>query len=395
MGFIDFFKRLTEAKQQAQEPRVKETIEFHELENWLKVKEKKIKNKEKQTLDLIKEKIIFALEDLNKKVNTLENFDLNSRKDKEKIKAIVKENLNNYLYHIKRFIYNLQNLNEENFERFIMKTNAIFVDFDKRSYINYQKATFLIGKEMAATKESTKELSKYLKKAFDEHKKIIDDSKTFEEIKSEFKQLTETKKNLEILESRIKKIEKRIEAIKEKNEKLLIDIEKIKKTTDYIENSKKKQEIKQLEQELGEEVLKLKSMIDFKALSNIFHISEKEMKIIKAHKEDFKNLFQKDNGSEIDRLLNESKLSNEKTSGQLEHIKAKKQKQSEIEKTIKKDQAEKLLLEVNEAKLELLRLEDEKQKELKSHEKLKIKKQQSKDPIKQKLDRFNLVVSDN
>jgi len=60
---------------------------------------------------------------------------------------------------------------------------------------------------------------------------------------------------------------------------------------------------------MKKEIHRLKTMIDFKALSNIFHAS-KQMSIVKEHRESFVSAFQNDDEA-ILRLLDEAKMSNE------------------------------------------------------------------------------------
>ena len=79
----------------------------------------------------------------------------------------------------------------------------------------------------------------------------------------------------------------------------------------------------------------LKGMINFKALSNVFHVSEKEMNLIKRYKEDFQALFEKDDGAEILRLFNEANLNNDLVLAKINQIKEKKE-EIKINKIIKK-----------------------------------------------------------
>ena len=86
------------------------------------------------------------------------------------------------------------------------------------------------------------------------------------------------------------------------------------------------------EEEIKKEISELRQIIDFKALSNFFHIFEEKMEIIKSYKDNFLEEFKRDKASKILNLLNESKLNNEKIN---EKIKKIQNKEKDIEKNKK------------------------------------------------------------
>lgn len=392
MNLINFLKKIV-GKHRTKDSKIEERITFNEVGVWIENKRNEIKDKEKEIFVLIKNRTTIVLEELNGKIKVLEGVDLGSKKAEDKIKLIVKENLNNYVDHIKEFIIYMGDLKEEELDKIIYRINNIFSDFDKKSYINYQKATFLIGKEMATVKESTINLSKYFKKVFDKNKDIIDSSKMLSFIKLKLKQIDETNEIIHRTDERIKTLDSKITSTKEKNKKILDIIEKIKRSESYIENLNKQEKIKLGEKELEKEIYKLKEMIDFKALGNIFHINKKEMGIIKAHKEGFQTTLQKDSGASILNLLDGAKLNNETITSKIKQINSKKEEMTKIISSIKKDETEELLVEMKKIKLEIEKLNNEKEKELKVHKKLKTKREEVIDLIKQKLNELNVIIS--
>ena len=74
--------------------------------------------------------------------------------------------------------------------------------------------------------------------------------------------------------------------------------------------------------------------MDFKSLTNFFHSFEKEMKTIKALKENFKENFQKTNGEAIISLIQEAKLQD---IGIIKKIGEIKERKKEIENTVFSD----------------------------------------------------------
>jgi hypothetical protein len=388
MGFLDFLKSKKESEK---EP---EKLAFNDIENWFNNKEKETKNKEKQILNSINQQTQASIKELKEKLEILENFDLESRKDKDKIKAIVKENWTNYIYYVKKFIESLENLTEQNLGNFATKANRIFFDFDKKSYMNYQKATILIGKEMAAVKNHIMDLSKYLKRKFDENQETIDLSKNLTSLKTTLNQLNYINKTSSQTQEKITNLDKQATEIKEKNKKLQDEINKIKQTQEHLENLKKQENIEALKTEIDQEVIKLRDMINFKALSNVFHVVKEKHDIVKAHKEDFAKHFHKDNGASILELINETKSSDNTIQDKIKEINNKKQDIAKIQETLGKDKTQPLLLEIENINLELEKLNLEKQQELKSHERFKTKNQEIKNTIKDKLKEFDVIVVD-
>lgn len=386
MKFIEFFKKL--AKKEVETPKT-EKISFNKIEDWLEGKKRQHKNKEKEILSLINNKIREVVKNLNEKVKTLENIDINEKKEEDRIKAIVKENLNNYIKYVKDFTEKIDNLKPENLEKFIPEINKIFINFDKKSYLSYHKATFLVGKEMESTKEDISEFFKYSKALFDENKDFFDKSKLISFIGLNLSRINETAENTNKINEIISSLDAKIIDNKELINKILKDIEKIKKSSDYAENLKKQQEIRLIEKELEKEIYALKEMINLKVLANFFHDSEKEMNIIKTHKENFQIAFQKDNGESILNLLDKARLNNKLISDKIKYINNKKEiiKNAEF-----KDEIGELLSEINKIKLDIDRLDNEKIKEMKKYEKLKLNKEEVINSLKSELEKLNVVV---
>jgi hypothetical protein len=411
MGFIDFLKKLIEKNRIEESERETENVAFDEVGDWVENKEKEIKDKEKEVFVLIKDRAALFVKGLDEKVRVLENIDIESKKVEERIKLIVRGNLNKYIDHVKSLIENIDNLKEkekeekeekpgekeekeEKLEKFIIRINKIFSDFDKKSYMSYQKATFLIGKEMGDIKKGIIDFSKYLTKTFDKNKDIIDSSKIISFIKLKLKQIDVNNKTIDRADERIKFLDKKTKDINEKIKKILEEIEKIKRSESYVENLKKQEEIKSDEKELEREIYKLKEMIDFKILGNIFHVDGKKMNIIKSHKEGFQTAFQKDGGVNILRLLDEAELNNEAISAKIKQLNDKKEEIIKNKATIKKNEIEDLLAEIKNIKLEIEKLNNEKAKELKRCERLKISREKIINSIKQELAKINVIISD-
>jgi len=395
MELVDFFKKIIRKNIVKETKRKTEKVNFNELGNLVENKIKEIEDREKEIFILIKDKQSIVIKELNEKIRVLENIDVESKKAEDHIKAIVRGNLNNYIGYVKGFIDNLDNLEEENLEKFIDRINMIFLDLDKKSNISYQKATFLIGKEIAVVKETIINFSKYLRKLLNENKDIIDSSRIIFSIKSKLKNIDETNEIIDKIDENITTLDGRIKNIKESDKKFLEEIEKIKKSKSYIENLKKQEEIKLDEKELEKEVYKLKEIIDFKALAGIFHTDEKKMIVIKEHKKNFQVNFQEDNGARILSLIDEAELNNKSILTKIKEINDRKEKIIKNTEKIKKNETEELLFKTEEIKLEIEKLNNEKTKDLKKYEKLKTNRKEIINSMKQEFSKINVEVFDS
>ncbi len=395
MELVDFFKKIIRKNIVKERKRKTEKVNFNELGNLVENKIKEIEDREKEIFVLIKDKQSIVIKELNEKIRVLESIDVESKKAEDHIKVMVRGNLNNYIVYVKGFIDNLDNLKEDNLEKFIDRVNMIFLDFDKKSNMSYQKATFLIGKEMAVVKETIINFSKYLRKLLDGNKVIIDSSKTIFSIKSKLKNIDETNEIIDKIDESITVLGGRIKNIKESDKKILKDIEKIKKSKSYIENLKKQEEIKLDEKELEKEVYKLKEIIDFKALAGIFHTDGKKMVVVKEYKKNFQVTFQEDNGARILSLINEAELNNKSILTKIKEINDRKEKIIKNTEKIKKNETEELLFKTEDIKLEIEKLNNEKTKELKKYEKLKTSRKEIINLMKQEFSKINVEVFDS
>ena len=389
MGIFDFFKKITRNKVEEIE---KEKVAFSGIRNWIENKTKENEIKEKEIFVLVNEKISVFTDEIKEKVRVLESVDIESRKVEERVKSLVNENRKKYIESVETFIENLNNLENDKLEEFIGSITGIFSDFNKKSYMNYQKATILIGKEMAGIKDGLKAFSKDLIKIFDKNKDVLNLSKSISFIKLKLNQITQTDRILGGVNEEIMSLDEKITDKKEENKKLIEEIEKIKKSPSYLEHLNKQKKIKSLEEELKNDIFSLKQLLDFKALANFYHSFEKEMNVLKEYKENFKQAFQKDSGKNILSLLNESKLNNETTSEKIKQIKSKTEEIEKNKQGIKKDETQELYSKTTKIILEIGDLKTEKAREERRYERHKANEEESIDSLKQELGKMNIEV---
>jgi len=364
-------------KRKRQEPKVElEEVNFVEIESWLENKVKKFAEKEKKVFLLIQEKITIFTSDINEKTKILEAIDIKSKKVEERAKTIVKQSLDKYLNFIKIFTKELTDIDKQNLNHFIKGANQIFSDFDKRSYIFYQRTNYLIGDELLAVKQEINNLSIYFTDLFNENKKITDSLNLISSIKSKLTQLNETSQILDEINSEIESLDKITTKNKERKETLSHKIEKIKITKDYFENIEREEEIKQMEKQLLDNISKLKSLIDFKKLTNAFHSDENKMKTIRNYRENFHKSFDENRGDDILNLISKAELNNSAISNEIKQINERRKKIYENKKLIEKDEVKELLEEIEKIKSELEYIAIEKVKEGKKKEKIEENKEE-------------------
>ena len=391
MRIFNFFKKIV--KTDKRQEIVVEKLAFSEIRKWIEDKEKENEFKEKEIILRVKEKINVLTKELEEKLEILQEFNVGVKKEKEQIKNIVIDSREKYIESVEDLIEKLNNLEELKLEKFIERINKIFFDFNKSSFKNYERATILIGKEMANIKENLKVFSKDLLKTFNEGKPVMDFFENLLIVKKKLDAINLIDKTLEGISEKKSNLKKKINEKEEENKILKQDLEKIKTSSDYLENLSKQKKIESLREESKKNILELKQLLDFKALASFFHIFEEQMKIVKEHREDFQTNFEKDNGQTIMELLEEAKLNDNII---LEKVKQIRDKIEEIENYKKnlKDETQEIEFKVKEVILKIDDLKIEKIKEEKREEKLKTSKEELTDILKQEFGKMNVEMKE-
>jgi len=390
MGIFSFLKKL--GKEKEIEEIVSEKLAFSEIENWLEKKKKENEVKEREILVLVKDKISNFNANLRTKIIILSRFDVEAKKAEDKIKGIVNNSRTQYIESVDNLIDNLENLKETKFSDLTKKVDKIFLDFNKASFKNYERATILIGKEMANIKEGFKTFSKDLLEIFNNNKEISELFQRIKFIKSKLNLLNPIGGSMNGVSDAIVFLNEKINQKEKENQRLLEEIERIKQSENYKNMLEKKEKISILKEESKDNIFALKQLIDFKALANFFHINEEQMNTLKDHKEDFHTNFKKDNGKKIMDLLDEAKLSTNEILEKINLIRAKIEETSNYRKEIKKDEIQELYYKIKETITEAGGLKIEKVKEEKRNEKLRENKIELINLLKQELSKMNVEL---
>lgn len=360
MGIFDFFRK----KAKEEEPKIKgkEEVTLSELGSWIEDKIKEIEEKEEKVFSLIKNKIDSLSTVTAEKIKTAEKFDISLKKEKERVKSAVEEGRKKYIEAAEDLIESMNNMKDEGLEKMISYSDKVFIDFNKKSYLSYERATILIGKEMSEIRQTLKSFSNDLINIFNENKDLIESTKTIITIRIKSKQLEKIDEEIKKAAEEITFFGIEIVNKEKENKEIHQKIEWIKRSSDHIEMLETQGKIEDLKNELEKDISNLGRSIDFKALGNFYHIFEDKMEILNGYRENFKKSFQEDGGRSIINLLEGAKLNNEKIFEKFNQIGKKREEISKLDDKKDKDKTEELNLKIKERVSDIESLKDKKVK---------------------------------
>jgi hypothetical protein len=323
----------------------------------------------------------------------LKDININEKKADPRAKFIIKENLYHYIDNLDRLIKQLKELDSDNFTDLIKDIDSLFIDFEERSRLNFEKATFLIGKELGEVKDTINNFIRNLKKLLDENKSFLESNEVISSIEMNLAELDENEK---LLEEIIRKKSENTLKINSFEADILsseLGLEKLKSSDSYRKEIEIEVQIKLKNEDLEKDVYKLKEMIDFKKLANIFHYDPKKMAIINEYKLNFMNTFERDKLLLLVPLLNEANIADSFIAKKTSEIM---QKEREIEK-IKKESNKKefnniqdLNKKLSKSRSEIDFLLQENQKDEKRKEKINQKRMKILGVIKDRLAKIDV-----
>lgn len=296
MGFFKFLRK--------REKEIKENREvlFGNLNSWIENKNLEVEKDKSVFLELMKNRLSDLVDNLKQCIENLEKVNWEKIKEKERIKLIVKENLESYLLRLKKVVYDLENL--EFFDGMKEKLTLIFSNFDKRAGINYQKSNILIGKELAEVNENVRNFFGDINKIQNDNSKLIESIETISNIKEKLRKFKESEKVILDINDEIKFVRKEVDILNNKIKDYEIKIEEMKKSEKYFEWLGKKEKLNESKENLRCKLNNFKNAVDFKVLARIWHENELEMGIVKKYKQNFQEAFQKDKGVVFQKLIN-------------------------------------------------------------------------------------------
>ena len=209
MGIFSFlFGKKEEEKKEI------EKVKLEDLEKLIKDKREKIKESEKRIIQEIYPLITSLTEGLKEGIKGIEKIDLSKRREEERIKRIVYENLGYYSENVTNLIEELEKINKESIEELEKDIKKTLEEFSKKSKSSFEKSTIIVGEEIANIEEKVKIFFKEFNRILESNKEIIQNLKILNQTEQNLKNIEQNKEEIEELSMEIEETEKKISLMK-------------------------------------------------------------------------------------------------------------------------------------------------------------------------------------
>ena len=305
MNLLNKIKLIFIGEQEEKDDGIKEIISIEELPFKLESKINELSALKKQLKNEISKKISCFEIEANEKISSLENIDISQRKEYDKIKIIVKENLNLYISHLKRTIDNIKKSENEVIEDYINLLIHTLNEFNRVSLRPFEKATILIGDELGSAKAIVNSFIQDINKIVGDNNFIFEKNKLYciiSRLLSESKQLT-----LLYIEMDNKLRESNINL---ENANVELDIlnnklSEIKETDSFKEDTQEKLDHRNRLSFLESEIQTINERLKLKLLLKKFHHDKKIDELVRNYINNFKNALKEDKELRIIDILDE------------------------------------------------------------------------------------------
>ena len=293
MSFLDKIKNLFEDRPEP-EPEKISHINLSELP--AKV-ESLMNNRQEWNQKLkkqLKERISKFEKESGSAIKSLANIDLSKRKEYERIKLIVQDNLNLYAARIGNLGKDLAEIEEPYSFDYIKRIFSAINEFARLSNLSYEKATYLVGEEMAAIKKEVKRFAQDIGAIAEENKLLFEEAKTADNVFKLFNELRQSEALSDDIRNEIARLNLKIKEQDDKYKGIKAEIVRIKESEEHKKDSRKRENYQKEQFHLSKEMEKIRKGIDFKALARAFHYDHKKASIIKSYADDFKSALKAD-----------------------------------------------------------------------------------------------------
>jgi len=344
MGIFNALKNLFKPEQLLEI----ETIELGDVRDWIVKNKADLEIINSQFVSSIKEIIGSFSTDFSLKIEILEQVDLDKFKIEERGRKIVEENYKNYLDHLRRLKNDLEEIKIVDSILAIDEIYIVFENFEKKSNLNFQKASILIGNELGAVRESIGQFSRDIKKLIDSNKDYLKKNEVVVLVGKNLEEIEEYRFQGDNIRDNLKASLEGIDLVKKDIDNLDMEIKNVRDSEAYIHNTRMVEKLEGLRIKHDKLIYSLKNMINFKGLSNFFHVNKNDMDILNKFKSNFKDNYY-ENSDEFISLLNESKMINLETQDIINGIKDIKDEMSDI--NVGGDETDELTLKINREKI--------------------------------------------
>lgn len=218
MSWLDFFRSKKEIRK----------VEFQNLNSEVEAEIGDAKRRIGSIKEKIRQRILQLNSEFEEQIGTLKSMDLKERKEHERIKFIVTENLKTYISHLQNLKDELKNLNPTD-SNYLEKINTLFENFRRASINSFQKATILIGKELENVVNSINSFSKDAERIISEDKGVFEIEKRANILKNLLLNLEEERNNELQIKNSFQNLEQNLKDLEEKKIKAEKSLEDAKK----------------------------------------------------------------------------------------------------------------------------------------------------------------------
>ena len=347
MSWLDFFRRGRKKEKDRQEEAKK--IEFQSLNAEIEAEFENLNKRIQDARQQARQGILQLNSELREHISTLRNINIDGKKEPERLKFIVKENLYHYISYLQKLIDELENLAVG--KDYLERTSIIFENFRKNSINAFEKATILIGKEIDDVKNSIKSFSENFNSIITSNKDAFEREKTANQLKNLMLKLEDEKNAGLQIENSLQNLEDNLKGLEKQKLERGKKLEEIKNSSEYKELLEEKEKLRESAGELDKEIFSLKQELDLKYLSKYFHYDKKKSQILKEYIENFKSALEDDDNLQVVQIIKEIKPDFDAERIKETRLKAKKLKsrqEAPIEAQIKaiEDDIKRLCLEI-------------------------------------------------
>jgi len=293
MGIFNFLKK--------KEVKVVD-LSFEGVGGKLEEIEKLSRTREIEVLSRVTKMLDGFYDSVEDKLGVLESVDIESKKEYERVKLLVRQGLDKYIYSVRGLLEELRALERDEIGKFVREVGEIFIGFEKKSFKVYERATYLIGDEMMAVKNEIRKFYNGLVEIFEKEKGLIGNLNVVKDVRLKLGEIEKFEIDLREIEREIEENNVWINNERRKIRKFSEEVEETKKSSEYVSNLRLKDEVGRLEKKLGAEIVRLRGLIDFKKLVGIVHVNEREFGIVKKYRDSFVSEFSR-NGEKLVDLL--------------------------------------------------------------------------------------------
>ncbi len=309
MSFLRSIKKIFQKEEKSREetfsedPKEAKAISLEELK--LKIKDQGIElsaRKENFLKELVSR--ISAFETgLEQKIQALKNVDLSKRKEDERIKRIVNESLSIYIQELISLAQNLRSVSQQDLEKHLEDSSKAMHDFRRLSNKPFEKATFLIGKELEDARRYIRVFEHDLASLADSARPTFDAESKLKRISSLMDELDKNAHFLASISQQLNHLNVDLKREKEESDKTAQSLDGIKNSLEYQNDLRLKEARKRKIEDLEREIRSIQKSIDFKLLARVYHADKKKHELISNYSLNFRSALKEDEGLEIISLV--------------------------------------------------------------------------------------------